>query len=257
MTPNSEQVKAIAEKVYQISVERSRQLVPASVLEQRAHHEHTLQLITEALSQQPTGDGLDEPEALKRFNALMDAEKPTPDITASAEEVFGKYVFSVTNDARGESYYAVDYEGFTNALSEATAELRRELEQLRSRIIKQDHWAELTKRMRRREELTAENEQLRKELEDSKGLADVIQNVMTPDLCPIDTNELGQNAYFIYRMYWAIDAKNRELTAERDRITAEVERLKREIEEAFYAGQRSMDDGGKSFDQWKESRGKA
>ena len=101
--------------------------------------------------------------------------------------------------------------------------------------------------------LQSEVERLRGELKDSEGFADVIQNVMTPDLCPIDTKELGQNAYFIYRMYWAIDAKNRELTAE-------VEKLKQRVESAYKAGWESAYHKGQrqheSFEEWKASRGK-
>jgi archaellum component FlaC len=51
-----------------------------------------------------------------------------------------------------------------------------------------------------RSELAAkceEVERLEKEVKDSVGLADILQEQMTPDFTPVDTTKLGQNAFFI------------------------------------------------------------
>lgn len=61
---------------------------------------------------------------------------------------------------------------------------------------------------------SSELEELLKEVKDSIGLADVIQNVMTPQLCPIDTKELGQNAYFVYSMMKSDRGKIEQLQSE-------------------------------------------
>ena len=127
MTQNSEQVKAIDhDKQKMIQYIKGVFRVNADIgthwgktMTEEKFIELTLPLFTEALPQQPTapkGDGLDEPEALKRFNALMDAEKNT----ASAEELWEKHAHAEFNYMKRDN--------FLEALSEATEQLRKELE---------------------------------------------------------------------------------------------------------------------------------
>jgi hypothetical protein len=68
-------------------------------------------------------------------------------------------------------------------------------------------------------------EELKKEIKDSAGLADVIQHIMTPKLYPIDTKELGQNAFFVYSMLKKNEEKIQQLQNELDKAKNEIEYL--------------------------------
>ena len=283
MTPNSEQVKAIAERIYQ-RLERYFQQPIGEHAKEILTHNISSEL-TEALSAQPTEEkhlSAEQKQELFNFIAkisghnLMDDElnqieriayppvypivakdeQPTPTAmttedregksadwrrenlspyrqqptekkiiavlddsveretlrkaleqqstapTASAEELWGKYRLTSWEHEEAENGI-VTKERFIGALSEATEQLRKDIEQLQSRIVKQDHLLELTKRLRRREELTTENEQLRKELEEK-------------------TLTNGQMSEIINNCERII----RERNAQVSELTAEVERLK-------------------------------